>query len=41
MRSYIVFEVPANLALRMIRPSLFFPTIMLGWGTVQASEARL
>jgi len=33
--SYIIFEVPANLALRIIPPSLFFPTIMLGWGIVQ------
>ena len=33
--SYIIFEVPANLALRTIRPSFFFSTIMLGWGIVQ------
>lgn len=33
--SYILFEVPTNLALRTVRPSLFFPTIMLGWGIVE------
>jgi hypothetical protein len=31
---YILFEVPANLALRKFRPSLFFSAIMLGWGIV-------
>ena len=34
MCRYILFEVPANLALRKFRPSLFFPAIMLGWGIV-------
>lgn len=37
--SYILFEVPANLALRIIRPSLFFPAIILGWGIVKPCTA--
>jgi hypothetical protein len=37
--SYIIFEVPANLVLRIVRPSLFFPAIMLGWGIVKSYMA--
>src|SRR5437764_7195689 len=38
---YILFEVPANLALRKFRPSLFFSAIMLGWGIVPPFPPRL
>ena len=31
---YILLEVPCNLLLKRIRPSIFIPTIMVGWGIV-------
>jgi hypothetical protein len=32
--SYILFEVPSNIALRKLRPAFYFPALMLGWGIV-------
>lgn len=32
--SYCVFEVPSNLLLKKLRPSIWLPTIMVAWGTV-------
>ena len=32
--TYCVFEVPSNLVLKKLRPSVWLPTIMVAWGTV-------
>jgi len=32
--SYAAFEVPSNLLLKKLRPSIWLPTIMVAWGTV-------
>ncbi|EGD87719.1 hypothetical protein H112_04185 [Trichophyton rubrum D6] len=32
--TYSVFEVPSNILLKRLRPSLYLPSIMLAWGTV-------
>ena len=32
--SYAAFEVPSNLLLKRLRPSVWLPTIMVAWGTV-------
>lgn len=32
--SYCVFEVPANAILKMLRPSIWLPSIMIAWGIV-------
>lgn len=32
--TYAAFEVPSNLLLKRLRPSLWLPTIMVAWGTV-------
>ncbi|KAL7917752.1 major facilitator superfamily domain-containing protein [Trichoderma austrokoningii] len=32
--TYAVFEVPSNLLLKKLRPSVWLPTIMVAWGTV-------
>ena len=32
--TYCVFEVPSNLVLKRLRPSIWLPTIMVAWGTV-------
>ena len=32
--SYILFEVPSNIALRKVRPAFYFPALMFGWGIV-------
>lgn len=32
--TYCVFEVPSNLLLKRLRPSIWLPTIMVAWGTV-------
>lgn len=32
--SYAAFEVPSNLLLKRLRPSIWLPTIMVAWGTV-------
>lgn len=32
--AYGVFEVPSNMALKFLRPSLWIPIIMLVWGTI-------
>ena len=37
--SYVLFEVPANMILHRIRPSLFLFTLCLLWGSVAASMA--
>lgn len=31
---YAVFEVPSNMVLKFLRPSIWIPVIMLSWGTV-------
>lgn len=31
---YAVFEVPSNMILKRMRPSIWLPTIMIAWGTV-------
>ena len=38
--SYAVFEVPSNLLLKRLRPSVWLPLIMVAWGTVM-TYARL
>ena len=32
--TYCVFEVPSNLLLKRLRPSVWLPSIMVAWGTV-------
>ncbi|KAF5502178.1 putative transporter [Colletotrichum aenigma] len=32
--TYAAFEVPSNLLLKKLRPSIWLPTIMVAWGTV-------
>ncbi|KAI8162580.1 putative transporter [Colletotrichum sp. SAR 10_70] len=32
--TYAAFEVPSNLLLKKLRPSIWLPTIMIAWGTV-------
>lgn len=32
--SYAVFEVPSNMLLKKLRPSVWLPTIMVAWGIV-------
>ncbi|KAL8794718.1 MAG: hypothetical protein Q9182_007597 [Xanthomendoza sp. 2 TL-2023] len=32
--TYCVFEVPSNLILKRLRPSIWLPSIMVAWGTV-------
>ena len=32
--TYCLFEVPSNLVLKRLRPSIWLPTIMVAWGTV-------
>lgn len=31
---YVAFEVPSNMVMKAWRPSMWLPTIMLGWGIV-------
>ncbi|KAK4935556.1 hypothetical protein LTR10_023419 [Elasticomyces elasticus] len=35
---YILFEVPCNLLLKRVRPSIFIPTIMALWGVVTVCQ---
>ena len=37
---YILFEVPCNLLLKRIRPSLWLPGIMVGWGKLLGKMLR-
>ena len=32
--TYAAFEVPSNLLLKKLRPSIWLPAIMVAWGTV-------
>lgn len=32
--TYAAFEVPSNLLLKKLRPSIWLPTIMVAWGLV-------
>lgn len=32
--SYAAFEVPSNMLLKKLRPSIWLPTIMVAWGIV-------
>lgn len=32
--TYAAFEVPSNLLLKKLRPSVWLPTIMVAWGIV-------
>lgn len=32
--TYAVFEVPSNLLLKKLRPSIWLPSIMVSWGLV-------
>jgi hypothetical protein len=36
---YALFEVPSNIALKLVRPSIWIPIIMLSWGTVMTKVA--
>ncbi|KAF0455702.1 MFS general substrate transporter [Gigaspora margarita] len=36
---YVVFEVPSNLILYKVRPSIWLPTIMIGWGITMSLMA--
>jgi hypothetical protein len=31
---YAVFEVPANIVLKLMRPSIWISILMVAWGTV-------
>ena len=31
---YILFEIPSNIILKLTRPSVWMPSIMLAWGIV-------
>ena len=35
---YILLEVPCNILLKRMRPSIFIPSIMLGWGIVTIGQ---
>jgi len=35
---YILLEVPCNLILKRVRPSIFIPTIMALWGVVTVCQ---
>lgn len=35
---YILLEVPCNMILKKIRPSLFISSIMAGWGVVTVCQ---
>jgi hypothetical protein len=37
--SYVIFEIPSNLILVRVRPSLYLPGICLVWGVVAALSA--
>jgi hypothetical protein len=39
--SYAAFEVPSNLLLKKLRPSVWLPLIMVAWGTVMTYYVRL
>ncbi len=32
--TYTIFEVPSNMMLKKLRPSIWLPTLMIAWGTV-------
>jgi hypothetical protein len=32
--TYAAFEVPSNIVLKFLRPSIWVPVLMLSWGTV-------
>ena len=36
--SYAAFEVPSNLLLKRLRPSVWLPLIMVAWGTVMTYQ---
>ncbi|CAG8806584.1 25514_t:CDS:2 [Gigaspora margarita] len=36
---YVVFEIPSNLILYKVRPSIWLPTIMIGWGITMSLMA--
>ncbi|KAI0016128.1 major facilitator superfamily domain-containing protein [Xylariomycetidae sp. FL0641] len=36
---YILTQIPTNLILSKVRPSLFLPSVMIGWATISASGA--
>lgn len=31
---YVLFEIPSNIVLKLMRPSIWLPSIMLAWGVV-------
>ena len=35
---YVLFEVPANILLKKIKPQKWLSGLMLGWGTLEASR---
>ncbi|EME80774.1 uncharacterized protein MYCFIDRAFT_35652 [Pseudocercospora fijiensis CIRAD86] len=37
--SYVIFEIPSNLILTRVRPSLYLPALAVGWGGIAASMA--
>lgn len=39
--SYIIFQVPSNFILSRTRPSIYIPTIMVGWGMVTCCMAAV
>lgn len=38
--TYCVFEIPCNLALKKLRPSIWLPSIMVAWGTGTWSSSQ-
>ncbi|KZV65831.1 MFS general substrate transporter [Peniophora sp. CONT] len=38
---YAIFEIPSNIALKIFRPSIWIPAIMLSWGIVMACMSRV
>ena len=37
--SYVIFEIPSNLVLTRVRPSLYLPGLAVAWGAIAACMA--
>jgi len=38
--TYCAFEVPSNMMLKKLRPSIWLPSIMIAWGVVMTAMVR-
>jgi hypothetical protein len=39
--TYCAFEVPSNMLLKKLRPSIWLPSIMVAWGIVVSKGPRI